>query len=174
MDTPRTAVFPGSFDPLTSGHEDVVRRALALADRVVVAVAHSPTQSKKGMFSVDERVGMIRDVFADEPRVEADEFQGLLVDYARRIGAGVVVRGVRTVADWEYELQMATMNRALSPGLETVFLAPAPEHSFVSGTLVRQVAALGGDVSRFVPAAVLLRLVPPEPGPHLVRPEEIV
>jgi pantetheine-phosphate adenylyltransferase len=168
----RIALFPGSFDPLTAGHEDLVRRALALADRVVVAVAHAPTQTKRGMFSVEERVEMIRDTFADEPRVEAAEFQGLLVDYARSIGAGVVVRGVRTVADWEYELQMAMMNRRLHPGLETVFLAPAPEHSFVSGTLVRQVAALGGDVSPFVPAAVLRRMAPGEEPPP-VRPEEI-
>lgn len=174
MTEPRVALFPGSFDPVTSGHEEIVRRALALADRVVVAVSHAPTQSKKGMFSVEERVRMIRETFADEPRVEAAEFQGLLVDYARRIGARVVVRGVRTVADWEYELQMAAMNRALAPGVETVFLAPAPEHSFVSGTLVRQVAALGGDVSPFVPAPVLRRLAPAEPEPPAVRPEEIV
>lgn len=173
MTEPRVALFPGSFDPVTSGHEDIVRRALSLADRVVVAVSHSPTQSKKAMFSVDERVRMIRETFAGEPRVEAAEFQGLLVDYARRIGARVVVRGVRTVADWEYEVQMAAMNRALAPGVETVFLAPAPEHSFVSGTLVRQVASLGGDVSRFVPAPVLRRLVPAEPV-SVVRPEEIV
>lgn len=173
MTEPRVALFPGSFDPVTSGHEDIVRRALAIADWVVVAVSHAPTQSKQPMFSVDERVRMIRETFADEPRVEAAEFQGLLVDYARRIGARVVVRGVRTVADWEYELQMATMNRALAPDVETVFLPPAPEHSFVSGTLVRQVAALGGDVSRFVPAAVLRRLAPSEPEPT-VRLEEIV
>ena len=174
MDAPRVAVFPGSFDPVTSGHEDVVRRALACADRVVVAVAHAPTQAKKGMFSVEERVQMIRETFADEPRVEAAEFQGLLVDYVRRIGAGVVVRGVRTVADWEYELQMAMMNRRLAPGVETVFLAPAPEHAFVSGTLVRQVASLGGDVSPFVPAPVLRRLAPAEPRPPPVPPEEII
>lgn len=173
MTEPRVALFPGSFDPVTSGHEDIVRRALALADRVVVAVSHSPTQSKKPMFSVEERVRMIRETFAGEPRVEAAEFQGLLVDYAKRIGARVVVRGVRTVADWEYEVQMAAMNRALAPEVETVFLAPAPEHSFVSGTLVRQVASLGGDVSRFVPAPVLRRLVREEPVP-VVRPEEIV
>jgi len=173
MTEPRVALFPGSFDPVTSGHEDIVRRALAFADRVVVAVSHSPTQSKKPMFSVEERVRMIRETFAGEPRVEAAEFQGLLVDYARRIGARVVVRGVRTVSDWEYEVQMAAMNRALAPDVETVFLAPAPEHSFVSGTLVRQVATLGGDVSRFVPAAVLRRLVREEPVP-VVRPEEIV
>jgi pantetheine-phosphate adenylyltransferase len=173
MTEPRVALFPGSFDPVTSGHEDIVRRALSLADRVVVAVSHSPTQSKKPMFSVEERVRMIRETFAGEPRVEAAEFQGLLVVFAKRMGARVVVRGVRTVADWEYEVQMAAMNRALAPDVETVFLAPAPEHSFVSGTLVRQVASLGGDVSRFVPAPVLRRLVREEPVP-VVRPEEIV
>ncbi|HEV2146198.1 MAG TPA: pantetheine-phosphate adenylyltransferase [Longimicrobiaceae bacterium] len=172
MADPRVALFPGSFDPLTAGHEDVVRRALSIADRVVVAVAHSPTQTKRGMFSIQERLEMIRETFDGEPRVEAAEFQGLLVDYAGSIGAGVVVRGVRTVADWEYELQMAMMNRRLAPGLETVFLAPAPEHSFVSGTLVRQIASLGGDVSPFVPAAVLRRItVGDDPPP--VRPEEI-
>ena len=173
MTEPRVALFPGSFDPVTCGHEDVVRRALAIADRVVFDVSHAPPPSKQAMFSVDERVRMIRETFADEPRVEAAEFQGLLVDYARRIGARVVVRGVRTVADWEYELQMATMNRALAPEVETVFLPPAPEHSFVSGTLVRQVAALGGDVSRVDPAAVLRRLAPAEPLPT-VRPEALV
>jgi pantetheine-phosphate adenylyltransferase len=154
----RIAVCPGSFDPVTLGHEDIVRRSLVFADRVVVAVAHSPTQEKKGMFGVPERVEMIRETFADEPRIQAAEFTGLLVDYARKIGAGVVVRGVRTVADFEYELQMALMNRRLHGTLETVFLAPDPEHSFVSGTLVRQVAALGGDVSPFVPPAVLRRI----------------
>lgn len=172
MADPRIAVFPGSFDPVTAGHEDIVRRALSFADRVVVAVSHSPTQSKKGMFPVGERVEMIRETFADEPRVEAAEFQGLLVDYVRGLGAGVVVRGVRTVADWEYELQMAMMNRRLAPGVETVFLAPAPEHAFVSGTLVRQIAALGGDVSPFVPPPVLRRLVGGEPE-RPIRPEEI-
>jgi pantetheine-phosphate adenylyltransferase len=154
----RVALYPGSFDPLTSGHVDVVRRALHLADRVIVAVSYSPTQSKRELFAVGERVEMIRETFHEEPRVEAEEFQGLLVDFARARGAGVVVRGVRTVADFEYELQMAVMNRRLLPGLETVFLAPDPEHSFVSGTLVRQIASLGGDPSPFVPAPVLGRL----------------
>ncbi len=154
----RVAIFPGSFDPITSGHEDIVRRALRFADRVVVAVSHSPTQSKKGMFSVEERVEMIRETFADDDRIEAAEFQGLLVDYVRQRKAGLVVRGVRTVADFEYEAQMATMNGRLSPGLETVFLVPDPEHAFVSSTLVRQISALGGDVSPFVPAPVLRRL----------------
>ncbi|HEX7242613.1 MAG TPA: pantetheine-phosphate adenylyltransferase [Longimicrobiaceae bacterium] len=159
MDAPsRVALCPGSFDPVTRGHEDIVRRALRFADRVVVAVSHSPTQPKKGLFSVEERLEMIRETFADEPRVEAAQFAGLLVDFARETGAALVVRGVRTVADFEYEAQMATMNGRLSPGLETVFLVPDPEHAFVSSTLVRQISALGGDVSPFVPAPVLRRL----------------
>lgn len=154
----RIALCPGSFDPVTLGHEDIVRRALALADRVIVAVGYSPQQSKQGMFSVEERVALIREVFAGEPRVKADAFQGLLVDYAREVGAAVVVKGLRTVADFEYEMQMALMNRAQHPGLDTVFLAPEPAHSFVSGTLVRQIATLGGDVSPFVSPAVLARI----------------
>jgi pantetheine-phosphate adenylyltransferase len=164
MSAERIAVYPGSFDPLTRGHEDIVRRALALADRVLVGVAHAPTQAKAGLFPVEERVEMIRETFADEPRVEAAAFQGLLVELARARGATLIVRGVRTVADFEYELQMATMNRKLSAGVETVFLAPDPAHSFVSGTLVRQIAALGGDVAPFVPAPVLRRLAARFPG----------
>ena len=155
---PRVAVCPGSFDPVTLGHEDIVRRALAFADRVVVAVGHSPQSPKAGMFSVDERVELIRESFAGEPRVEAVAFTGLLVDFARSIDASIVVRGVRTVADFEYEMQMALMNRRLSGDLETVFLAPDPAHSFVSSTLVRQIATLGGDVSPFVSAPVLRRI----------------
>jgi pantetheine-phosphate adenylyltransferase len=158
MTANRTALCAGSFDPLTRGHEDVVRRALAVADRVVVAVSHSPTSAKGAMFSVAERVEMIREAFADEPRLEAADFQGLLVDFAREVGATLLVRGVRSVADWEYELGMAQMNRKLSPGLETVFLAADPAHGFVTGTLVRQVASLGGDVSSFVSPSVLRRL----------------
>ena len=158
MSDKRIAICPGSFDPLTRGHEDIIRRGLSFSDRVIVAVAHSPQQPRHGMFSIQERVALIREAFAGEPRVEAAEFTGLLVEYARAIGATVVVRGVRTVADFEYEMQMALMNRRLHGALETVFLAPEPAHSFVSGTLVRQVAALGGDVSPFVPDAVLRRI----------------
>ena len=158
MSEQRVAVFPGSFDPITLGHEDVVRRSLAFADRVIVAVAHSPQHAKHGMFTVDERVEIIREAFADEPRVEAAEFQGLLVDFARKAGARLVVRGVRTVADFEYELQMATMNRRLWGELETVFLGSDPAHVAVSATLVRQIATLGGDVAPFVSPAVLRRL----------------
>jgi pantetheine-phosphate adenylyltransferase len=154
----RIALCPGSFDPITVGHEDIVRRALGLAERVIVAVGYSPQQGKQGMFPVDERVALIREVFAGEPRIETDSFQGLLVEYARRRGARLVVKGLRSVADFEYEMQMALMNRAQHPGLDTVFLAPDPAHSFISATLVRQIATLGGDVSPFVSPAVLARI----------------
>jgi len=154
----RIAIVPGSFDPITLGHEDIVRRALALADRVIVAVGHSAQAQKQGMFTVDERVALIREVFADEPRVEAAAFQGLLVDYARSRGARIVVKGVRTVGDFEYEMQMALMNRRLTPELDTLFLAPDPEQAFVSATLIRQIATLGGDVAPFVSPVVLARI----------------
>ena len=158
MTAPRVALCPGSFDPLTHGHEDIVRRALSFADRVIVAVSHSPTTAKRGMFEVEERVEMIREAFAAEPRVEAAAFQGLLVDLARERGAGLVVRGVRGVVDWEYESQMAVMNRRLLPTLETVVLPADPMHAHVSSTLVRQIAALGGDVAPFLSPAVLRRV----------------
>ena len=154
----RIALCAGSFDPLTRGHEDVVRRALAMADRVVVAVSHAPTSTKTALFTVEERVAMIAETFAAEPRVTAGAFQGLLVDHAREIGASLLVRGVRSVADWEYEVGMAQMNRRLAPEVETVFLAADPAHAFVTGTLVRQVARLGGDVAEFVPPAVHARM----------------
>jgi pantetheine-phosphate adenylyltransferase len=158
MTAERIAICPGSFDPVTLGHVDIILRSFRMADRVVVAVAHSATQQKAGMFSVDERVEMIREVFADEPRVEAMAFTGLLVDFARRMNAGMIVRGLRAVSDFEYEFQMALMNRRLWDGMETVFLAPDLEHSYLSSSLVRQIAALGGDVSPFVPPAVLERI----------------
>jgi pantetheine-phosphate adenylyltransferase len=156
--TPRIAMCPGSFDPITLGHEEIIRRSLAFADRILVAVAHRATQTKKGLFPIDERVQMIREVFADEPRVEAVEFTGLLVDFARERGAVMVIRGLRAVSDFEYEFQMALMNRELNPGLETVFLCPNVEHSFLSSSLVREIASLGGDIQRFVSAPVLERL----------------
>jgi pantetheine-phosphate adenylyltransferase len=153
------AICPGSFDPLTRGHEDIIRRALAFSERVIVAVAHSPQQPRTGMFGIDERVALIREAFSDEPRVEAAEFQGLLVDFARKRGAKLVIRGVRSVKDFEYEQQMAMMNRSLLAELETVFLAPDPAHAFVSATLVRQIAALGGHVAPFLSPAVLHRVL---------------
>jgi pantetheine-phosphate adenylyltransferase len=154
----RIAVCPGSFDPVTLGHEDIVRRALRFADRVIVAVGHRPTQAKQGLFSVAERLEMIREVFDGVPGVEAAEFEGLLVDFARQTGATLVVRGLRGVMDFEYEFQMALMNRELYSPLETVFLAPAADKAFVSSSLVREIASLGGDVAPFVPPAVLRRL----------------
>ena len=154
----RIAVVPGSFDPLTVGHEDVVRRALRFCDEVVVAVGHRPTQVKRGLFAVEERLDLIRAVFAGEPRVRAASFEGLLVDFVREQGANLVIRGLRGVADFEYEFQMALMNRDLSPDIETLFLASDPASSFVSATLVREIAGLGGDVSRFVSGPVLERL----------------
>jgi pantetheine-phosphate adenylyltransferase len=153
------AIYPGSFDPITLGHEDVARRTLQLTDRLIVAVAHTATQAKKGLFSVEERIVMIREVFADEPRIEVAEFQGLLVDFAKKKRAQVVVRGLRAVSDFEYELQMAQMNRNLSKDFETVFLTPDERYSYLSASLVREVAGLGGDVSPFVSSSVLTRLL---------------
>ena len=158
MSRSTVALYPGSFDPLTRGHEDIARRGLRVADRLVIAVARTATQAKKGLFDVDERVQLIQEVFADEERIEATSFSGLLVDFARERGAGLVIRGLRAVSDFEYELQMAQMNQDLFPGLETIFLVPEVHYSFLSSSLVREVASLGGDVSRFVSPSVLERL----------------
>jgi pantetheine-phosphate adenylyltransferase len=155
---PSTAIYPGSFDPVTLGHEDIARRSLHLADRVVVAVAYSATQQKKGLFTVEERVELLAQVFADEPRIECVSFQGLLVDFGRRRDARLIIRGLRAVSDFEYELQMAQMNQGLWPEIETVFLMPDVRYSFLSASLVREVASLGGDVSRFVSPGVLKRM----------------
>jgi len=155
---PRIAIYPGSFDPVTLGHEDIARRALAVADKVIVAVAHRASQPKKGLFDVPERIAMIEEVFRDDDRIEAAEFDGLLVDFARARGASIVVRGVRDSSDFEYEFRMALMNRALEPSIETVFLAPEAGKSFVSASLVREISSLGGDVSGFVSPSVLAQL----------------
>ncbi|MGI9189307.1 MAG: pantetheine-phosphate adenylyltransferase [Longimicrobiaceae bacterium] len=158
MNDPVTVVVPGSFDPITVGHEDIVRRSLRFADRVIVAVAHRASQEKRGVFTVAERVEMIRDTFAGEERIEAAEFSGLLVEYALERGARIIVRGLRAVSDFEYEFQLALMNREMRPEIETVFLAPDAQHSFLSASLVREIASLGGDVAAFVPPPVLRRL----------------
>lgn len=155
---PRLAVYPGSFDPITKGHEDLVHRSLRLADRVVVAVAYTATQRKSGLFPVEERVELIRTLFSDEPRVQCVSFQGLLVDFCREQGVDLVVRGLRAVSDFEYEFQMAQMNQELHRDLETVFLTPDVKYSFLSASLVREVARLGGDVSTFVSPLVLERM----------------
>ena len=154
----RIALFPGSFDPLTVGHEDIVNRTLRFADEVVVAVAHSPSQSKRHLFDVEERLEILRDVFTDEPRVRPMEFQGLIVDFARACGATLLVRGVRNAADFGDETGMARMNRELAPEIDTVYLAADPRHVFLSASLIREVWGLGGDVSPFVSPGVMRRL----------------
>ncbi|MEX2528439.1 MAG: pantetheine-phosphate adenylyltransferase [Gemmatimonadota bacterium] len=153
-----TAIYPGSFDPITAGHEDIARRALGLADRVVVAVARTASQAKQPLFSVEERLEMLTEVFHGEEHIECTSFEGLLVDFARDRGAQVVVRGLRAVSDFEYEFQLAQMNRQLWPELETVFLTPGTRHNFLSASLVREVARLGGDVTSFVAPQVAQRL----------------
>ncbi|MGH7539116.1 MAG: pantetheine-phosphate adenylyltransferase [Gemmatimonadales bacterium] len=149
--TPRLGVYPGSFDPVTKGHEDLIRRSLAFVDRVVVAVAVNP--AKQPLFTLEERVTLLRETIR-LPGVEVQAFEGLLVEFARRIGASVIVRGLRAVSDFEYEFQMALMNRNLAPQLETVFLVPAFDLTYLSSSLVREVARFGGDVSQLVHPAV--------------------
>jgi len=143
-----TAVYPGTFDPLTRGHEDLVRRAAGLFDQVVVGIAHSP--GKKPFFSVDERVEIAREVLGHYTNVQVKSFAGLLKDFVREQGASVIVRGLRAVSDFEYEFQMAGMNRHMLPEVETLFMTPSDQYQFISGTIVREIANLGGDVSKFV------------------------
>jgi len=142
------ALYPGTFDPVTNGHEELVRRAAELFPRVVVGVAASP--SKTPLFSLDERIALIRTVFADLDNVDVEGYEGLTVDCARSLGLGAILRGLRAVSDYEYELQLANMNRHLEAGIETVFLTPTEKFSFVSSTLIREIASMGGNVSEFV------------------------
>ncbi len=145
----RIAIYPGSFDPVTLGHLDLIQRAGNLVDRLVVAVLHNP--AKKCAFSVAERVDFLRELLQDLPYVEISTFHGLLVDYARQQGAHFIIRGVRAFSDFEYEFQMALMNRKLASDLETVFLMPKEEYAVVSSRMVREVGAMGGDLSGLVP-----------------------
>ncbi|MCL1623902.1 pantetheine-phosphate adenylyltransferase [Moraxella sp. Tifton1] len=151
--TQKKALYPGTFDPITNGHIDLVKRALRLFDEVVIAVAFA--HHKKPMFSFDERVMMVKEVFKDDFRISVVGFEGLLVDFAKEQNAQAVIRGLRAVSDFEYEFGLANMNRSLDENFEAVFLTPSQEYSFVSSTLVREVAKLGGDVSKFVPSCVL-------------------
>jgi pantetheine-phosphate adenylyltransferase len=146
------AVFPGSFDPITNGHLDIVHRGLAVFDRVRLAILMNP--EKQPLFSVEERVALIREAHRGNPRVEVDTFSGLLVDYAASVGASVIIRGIRAISDFEYEFQMALMNRRLNPRIETVFMMPAESYSYVSSRLVKEVFQLGGRVSDLVPPIV--------------------
>jgi len=148
----RAVLYPGTFDPVTNGHLDVIRRAVRLFDRVIVAIGVN--SAKKATFTVDERLGHLRRVCADIDGVEVTSFAGLLTRAVRDLGAVAVVRGLRAVSDFEYEFQMALMNRELSSACETVFLMPSPGYSFVSSTMIREIARLGGDVSAFVPPEI--------------------
>ncbi len=151
-----TAVYPGTFDPMTSGHEDLMRRASSLFERLIVAVAAG--HHKRTLFSVEERLEIATELASRHPNVQVIAFRGLLRDFVVEHGGKVVVRGLRAVSDFEYEFQMAGMNRQLMPDVETLFLTPSDQYQFVSGTFVREIATLGGDVSKFVSPSVLTRL----------------
>jgi len=144
----KTAIYPGTFDPITNGHIDLVQRAAKLFDTVIVAIAASSKKNPK--FSLDERIELAQEVLVDCPNVTVKGFDVLLIDFAHQQNATVLIRGLRAVSDFEYEFQLASMNRSLAPDLESVFLMPADEYSFISSSLVKEVAALGGDVSKFV------------------------
>ncbi|MCH7747643.1 MAG: pantetheine-phosphate adenylyltransferase [Acidobacteria bacterium] len=152
----RVAVYPGTFDPLTNGHVDIIQRGAALFDRIVVAILINPTKSP--LFTIEERLEMARAVFKSRPGVEVDTFDGLLVDYARRRQASVIVRGLRAISDFEYEMQMALMNRHLSSTIETILMMPAESYTYLSSRLVKEVFALGGSVRGLVPDLVEARL----------------
>jgi pantetheine-phosphate adenylyltransferase len=154
--SPVVAIYPGSFDPITMGHVDIIQRGSRLFDRIVIAVLFNA--DKAPLFTVQERVDVAREVFRDRANVEVDTFDGLLVDYARRRQASVIVRGLRAVSDFEYEMQMALMNRRLNPDVETVFMMPAEPYTYVSSRLVKEVVALGGSVKGIVPEIVERRL----------------
>lgn len=149
---PKTALYAGSFDPITNGHTDLIKRSLGFVDRLVVGVAVNV--SKQPLFSEDERETLIKAALDDDPRVEVLAFRGLVVEFAQKVGAKVILRGLRAVADFEYEYQMALMNRHLAPNLETMFMVPSLEVSYVSSSLVREVARFGGDIEKLVHPAV--------------------
>ena len=152
----RIALYPGTFDPLTNGHVDIIHRGAALFDRIVVAILVNPT--KLPLFTIEERLEMARVVFTSQPGVEVDSFDGLLVDYARRRQASVIVRGLRAISDFEYEMQMALMNRHLSSSIETILMMPAESYTYLSSRLVKEVFSLGGSVRGLVPDLVEARL----------------
>jgi len=148
----RTVIYPGSFDPLTNGHLDVIHRATKIFDRVVVAVARN--ESKHPLFTLQERVAMVNEAIRELPCVETDSFDGLLVNYAQSLGAQAIIRGLRAVSDFEFEFQLALMNRKLNEDVETIFMMPKDTYTFLSSRIVKEIARLGGDVSTFVPAHV--------------------
>jgi pantetheine-phosphate adenylyltransferase len=161
------AIYPGTFDPLTNGHVDIIQRGSRVFDRIIVGILLNVEKSP--LFTVPERVEIAREVFAGNPNVEVDTFDGLLVEYARRRRAGVIVRGLRAISDFEYEMQMALMNRHLNPEVETVFMMPAEPYTYVSSRLVKEVVALGGSVTTLVPSIVEDRLREKKLGRETLR-----
>jgi pantetheine-phosphate adenylyltransferase len=161
------AIYPGTFDPLTNGHVDIIQRGSRVFDRIIVGILLNVEKSP--LFTVPERVAIAREVFAGNPNVEVDTFDGLLVEYARRRRAGVIVRGLRAISDFEYEMQMALMNRHLNPEVETVFMMPAEPYTYVSSRLVKEVVALGGSVTTLVPSIVEDRLREKKLGRETLR-----
>jgi pantetheine-phosphate adenylyltransferase len=151
----KIAVFPGSFDPFTIGHEAIVRRALNLFDVIIIAVGSN--NLKKSYYPLETRKEMIKKVFENEPGIKVEHYEGLTVDFCRKMGAGFLLRGLRTSADFEFERAIGQVNKAISPGIESVFLLTVPEHSFINSTIVRDIIRNGGDASKFVPSAVNLR-----------------
>jgi len=152
MRQPRIAVYPGSFDPITNGHLDIIQRGLKVFDRLIVAVARNA--SKKGLFSIEERMDLIHLVCGESPRLEVDTFEGLLVDYVRGRKAGVILRGLRAISDFEYEFQIAQMNHAVEQEVETLFMMTSAPYGYLSSSIVKEVASLGGEIETFVPEAV--------------------
>jgi pantetheine-phosphate adenylyltransferase len=148
----RTAIYPGSFDPLTNGHLDLVHRAAKLFDRVIVAVAQN--ESKKGLFTLKERLALVQEGIANIPKVEADSFEGLLVHYVERKKGNAIIRGLRAVSDFEFEFQLALMNRKLNEKVETIFMMPKETYTFLSSRIIKEIAALGGNIDAFVPEHV--------------------
>jgi pantetheine-phosphate adenylyltransferase len=151
----KIAVFPGSFDPFTIGHEAIIRRAINLFDEIIIAVGANTL--KKNFYSLETRKEMITKVFKDEARVRVDHYEGLTVDYCKKNGAGYLLRGLRTSADFEFERAIGQVNKSMAPGIESVFLLTVPEHSFINSTIVRDIIRNGGDASKFVPAAINLK-----------------
>ena len=156
MVEPTVAIYPGTFDPVTCGHTDVCRRALKMFDHVVVGVADNP--QKQPFFSLEERIEMLETVFSEDPQVTVRPFSGLLIDFAKECDSSIIIRGLRAISDFEFEVQLAGMNRSLAPGIETVFLTAAEKFAFVSSSLVREIARLKGDVSEFIHPDIHQRL----------------
>lgn len=152
----KIAIYPGSFDPITHGHLDILRTGAEIFDKVIIAVLRNP--NKKGFLTVEERVNLIKECTKDLPNVEVDSFEGLTVEYAKQMGAKVLIRGLRAVSDFEYEMQLSQTNTALNPDIKTVFLTTKPKYNFISSSTIKEISIMGGDIEKFVPESVNLYL----------------